>query len=196
MKRALTLLAVLALVGSTAWASVPDPDYCVVTPMDNMPTPRIIGVPDDAGVSAADLNIYVAAFGGIPIDDAYVEVIFSELCEDLCICDVAIFTGHTDVSGNLTLNGQFGGCCDQYPDAAVVIVAEGVGIRGVSYAVSPDYDGAAGNCATQLPDFIYFGNYYGETTGVVCADYTGDGGCTLPDFITFGAAWGGTCVPE
>jgi hypothetical protein len=44
MKRALILVALLALVG-TGWADVPDPDYCVVNPMDLMASPRMIGIP-------------------------------------------------------------------------------------------------------------------------------------------------------
>ena len=194
MKTALTLLAVLALMGSTAYASVPDPDYCSVTPMDDMDVARLIGVPDEMGVPSAQLNIFVAAFGGDAIDNAYVEVVLSGLCDGLCICDAAVLTGYT-VAGWLTIEGQFGGCCDLAPDAAVVVVAEGVGIRSAGYVVSPDYDGATGDCAVTLADFIYFGSNWGQVSGVTCADYSGDEACTLADFITFGAGWGKFCAP-
>jgi hypothetical protein len=173
MKRVLILLAMFALLGANAWASVPDPDYCNVHKLD----------------------IWVRAFGGDPIDNAYVEVIINGLCEGLCICDCAVFTDYSDVTGHAEIWVKMGGCCNTA--SAVIIEADGVDIRAADWFVSPDYDGAVGNCQVVLPDFIHFSNFYGQVGGVGCADYDGDGNCLLVgDFIIFGAAWGRVCVPE
>lgn len=193
MKRALTLLALLALVGTVS-ASVPDPDYCTVSPMDNMPVPRLIGIPAGTAQAGANLTVHVAAFGGDPIPDALVEVYINGQCDDLCLCTGVVLTGYTNAQGNVTINGRFGGCCTE--PSSCIVIAEGTNIRDCDVIVSPDYDGAAGNCATSGTDFVFFGQNWGVASGVVCADYTGDGACSGVDFVTFGAAWGLVCTPQ
>ena len=196
MRSVSTLLVIFACLCSIAWADVPDPDYCIVLPMDEMETPRMIGIPADTPVPAADLNIFIAAFGGEPIADAYVEVVFSWLCEDLCICEEAVFIGYTDENGYVQIHGQFGGCCEAAPDAAMIVIADGVGIRAASYIVSPDWDGLEGNCTVALDDFIVFGNAFAVGSGAPCTDYSGDGVCRLEDFIIFGGSWGAGCTGD
>ena len=196
MRVALLLLLVVPLLGSSTpgASSVPDPDYCTVLPMDQMDIPRIIGVPSEEGSSDATLHIWIRAFGGQEIEDAYVEVLFNGSCHgDLCICDAASFTGYTGGGGYIAINAQLGGCCREM--SAAIVLAEGVGIRMVDYVVSPDWDGASGNCRVELEDFIVFSAYFGQPSGVTCADYTGDEVCNLDDFIVFGRTWAATCVP-
>lgn len=194
MKRVLILLAMFALLGANAWASVPDPDYCNVFPMDDMVIAKVIGVPDEPDLDVHKMDIWVRAFGGDPIDNAFVEVILNGLCDGLCICDAAVFTDYTDATGHAEVWMKTGGCCNT--TSAVIVEAEGVDIRAADWHVSPDYNGAEGDCAVLLPDFIYFGNYWGQASGVDCADYDGNGDCMIGDFIIFGAAWGRACVPE
>jgi hypothetical protein len=193
MKKLLALLAMFVLLTNAAGANVPDPDYCSVYPMDGMQSPRVIGIPDEDGVADSELHIWVRAFGGDPIENAFVAVIFNGMCDGLCICDAAAFTGYTDAQGHVVIIGQFGGCCEEI--CAVMILAEGVAIRAADYVVSPDYDGSQGDCSVDLPDFIIFSQYLGQTSGVTCADYTGDGACMIDDFIIFGHAWARSCTP-
>ena len=192
MKKLLSAMVVLALVSGAAWASIPDPDYCSVMPGDAMAYPRILGIPATAGGSPYwDLDIHVAAFGGISLPNAYVEVIFDGSCEDLCSCTGLNLTGYTNATGNLSLTVKLGGCCNY--TAAAIIQAEGVGIRVYDYVVSPDLTSAlgGGDCNVALADFSTFGGAYGGGGG--CADFNGDNVTGVADFVVFGGGWTKNC---
>lgn len=196
MRIFLIALVGLALLSGATYASVPDPDMCSVIPPDNMAAPRLIGVPATTGQAAANLTVTIRASDGTAIGNAYVEVILNPTCNDpdpLCICTNAVFTGYTSPSGNLTLNMKYGGCCQDVSSA--IIMAEGTPIRAYDIVVSPDYNGANGNCYVQLADFVYFSGRYGQS-GVPCSNFSGDAteSCTLPDFVTFAAVYGKNCT--
>jgi hypothetical protein len=196
MRIFLIALVGLALLSGAAYASVPDPDMCSVTPPDNMSAQRLIGVPYTSGSAAANLDIYIRSSDGAPISNAYVEVILNPSCNDpdpLCVCNNGVFTGYTSVTGYLRLNMKFGGCCRDLSSA--IIKAEDTPIRAYDIVVSPDYNGATGNCAVQLADFVYFSGNYGDC-GVPCSNFSGDAAecCNLPDFVTFASTYGRGCT--
>jgi hypothetical protein len=197
MRIFLITLVGLALLCGGAYASVPDPDLCTVLPGDNMPAPRMLGIPATTGVTAANLDITVRASDGTNISNALVEVVLLPACaigstSPLCVCSNIVLSGYTSTLGFVRLNMKFGGCCTQ--PSSCIILADGTPIRGYDKVVSPDYNGLEGNCAVQLSDFVYFANGYGQS-GAVCRNFSGDATetCGLPDFVTFAAAYGKSC---
>jgi hypothetical protein len=189
----------LALLCAPAHANpgTPDPDRCSVLPPDAMDSPRLLGVPAEGpgGAPVANLDIYVRMSDGTPVEDVLVEVVPATSCNDpdpLCICNDAGLTGYTDEQGYVRLNLKFGGCC-QDPYSAF-IYAGGFPIRAYSILVSPDYNGARGDCRVSLGDFVYLMGRYGQT-GVPCSNLDGDGedACTLPDFVEFAGAYARVC---
>ncbi len=192
MKKLLSAMVVLALVSGAAWASIPDPDYCTVQPGDAMAYPRILGVPATTGGSPYwDLNIHVAAFGGISLPNAYVEVIFDVSCEDLCSCTGLDLNGYTNASGNISFQVKLGGCCEA--TAAAIILADSVPIRQYEFVVSPDLTSplGGGDCNVALADFSTFGSHYGGGGG--CTDFNGDNLTGVGDLVVFGGGWGKNC---
>ena len=195
MKRLLSALVLLALAGSVASAGVPDPFNSSVLPPDGYAFPRVAGfLNEPAPHPFADLIITVRNFANVPIPSAYVEVVFSTLCEEICQCETFVMTGYTDPSGQVTINLAYGGCCYVEGGAAVAIYAEGAVIRAFEYAVAPDWNGAVGNCIMGLDDFTHFGTYWVSGEGG-CTDYDGNGDTSFIDFTMFGQAWTLGCTP-
>ncbi len=199
MKELLSALILLALVGSVAWATAPDPDACSVGPADVMGIPRVIGVLDQPTASSyADIDIYVRNIDGLPIPGAFVEVnletgagcVTPSNDPVICFCENTVFTGFTNAAGYVQINGGFGGCCLE-PGAAVII-ADGVPIREMVF-VSPDWNGEKGDCEMGLPDFTVFGTGWSTGAGG-CTDYDGDDTTAIGDFTVFGAAWTKFCT--
>ncbi len=203
MKRLLSALAMIALVGGVASASVPYANDCIVSPADGMLSPRINGVLDNPTPSGyADLTVTVKAAGGYPINNCYVEVVLNADClvpsgpfqgqPTYCMCDGVTLTGYTNASGQVTINLGYGGCCNM--GAAVNIKADGVLIRSFDWFVSPDFDGAKGDCVMGLEDFTVFGNAWpGASPG--CTDYDGNESTDVVDFTIFGGSWLQYCTP-
>ena len=54
--------------------------------------------------------------------------------------------------------------------------------------MSPDYDGAVGDCDTGTTDFVAFGTQ-GWFLQEPCFDTSGDGEVSISDFIAFGSIW-------
>jgi hypothetical protein len=199
MKRAILALAVLALFAAEAWASVPDPSMCSVTPWDDFTRSLGRGVPKTGGSALANVDVSVKAnIGGVPtpIDGAYVEVSWRENCT-ICICADATLSGYTNGIGNVTLNVGAGGCCQ---GGASVVVKAGddtvippalTVIRAYDYFASPD---ANATCTVTLGDFTAFGQMFNGTG--YCADYNGDGSVTLADFTYFGQSFNNSCTPS
>ena len=200
MKRLLSALVLLALAGGVASAGVPDAFNSSVLPSDAYVYPRVTGILDQRDGAPnphplADLYVTVRNFANVPIPNAYVEVVFSTLCDDpVCMCDGIILDGYTDPTGLVIINLGYGGCCYVEGGAAVAVYAEGVVVRAFEYAVSPDWDEVEGNCIMGLADFTVFGNYWVSGEGG-CTDYDGDGATALIDFTTFGQGWVQGCTP-
>ena len=189
MKRLLSAVVMLALIGGMAYASVPDPTYCEVTPLDGFEYQRMVVIGDDPAPSAlADITVVVKAYGGIPLDNRLVEITFNGDCDaTMCYCTGLTLSGYTDANGSISFNLAASGCCET--TTAGLIVADGLPIRGYDVIVSPDYDGATGNCNMETGDFIAFGaqGWAGQMT---CYDTSGDGVVDITDFIAFASAWG------
>lgn len=193
MKKLLSAIIMLALVSSVGWASVPDPDYCVVSPQDAMDCPRIVGIPDCNDPGDGHIQIYVRATGGIDIENCYVEIVFSPACEDtLCYCDCLDLTGYTDENGYIDFYFEMGGCCRG--TAAACILADGVPIRQYDFVVSPDHGAnPPGRCEVGLSDLQVFGAAYGST-GASCTDYDGNCETGLGDFSIMARVYGFYCT--
>jgi hypothetical protein len=194
MKKLLSAMVALALISGAAWASVPDPDYCVVNPGDSMAFPRILGIPAAAGGAPYwNLDITVRAYGGINLANVFVEVVFDGSCGDpLCTCTGLSLTGYTNASGFLRLLVRLGGCCEA--TAAAIILADAVPIRSYEFVVSPDLTSplGGGDCQVVLADFSAFGTGIGSGASG-CTDFTGDNTTNLGDFVVFGGGWGKSC---
>jgi hypothetical protein len=188
MKKLLSALIVLALATSVALASVPDPDECVVQPCDAMTCPRIVAVPDTDGSAFGDMTITVNGGPGLPLVGKTVEVWLNPACTNLFVCDELVLTDVTDANGQVFLNMNFGGCCDEV--ASVVIIADGVPIRQYDYVSSPDNNGLIGDGDVGLGDFITFGS----TWGAYCTDMDGSCGPNIADFVAFGNTFGNGCI--
>ncbi len=196
MKRLLSAVVMLALCSSVAYANVPDPTACEVTPLDGFLSQRMVVIGDEpAPVGMANISVLVAATGGVPLDNVFVEIFFAGECDaTLCYCDGLVLSGYTDVNGMIDFNMAAGGCCEV--TTAARIVADGLPIRGYDVVSSPDWNGAAGDCAMGTDDFIAFGSL-GWSGGQNCFDTTGDGTIDVTDFINFGNVWGTSqgCTP-
>ena len=198
MKKLLSALFLLALTAGVAAADTPDPAYCSVLPGDDLDNPRFLGIPyTDADIVYADINITIAAYGGIVIEGAEVELVFNESCDGLCFCaGYPTYTGLTDENGEITFNLKVGGCCDL--PAAMSVVASDIPIRGWIF-VSPDLGqpGEPGSdCAVDGADFTLFNNNYGLGTPYGwCADFDGDLDNDGGDFTYLNASWAKSCTP-
>jgi len=183
----------LALASSVAYANVPDPTACTVLPLDTFTNQRMVVIGDVPAPSAlADIDIFVAATGGIGLGNRYVEVFIAGECDaTMCYCDGLVLSGYTsdspDPVGYISFNLAASGCCEV--TTAGRIVADGLPIRGYDIIVSPDYNGATGDCNMFTDDFVAFGaqGWAGQHT---CYDTSGDGFVGVADFIAFGSAWG------
>ena len=190
MRSVLMALVALALLGLNAWASVPDPDYCSVGPLDSWTSPKLIGVPTDARAEG-DYTIHVAAYGGTPIANAEVYVEVNSACDGLCICDAWVNPVYTDVNGDCTIHVRFGGCCEMA--AAATVFADGTPIRSYPVMASPDWNGVTGDCQVLLGDFTQFATAFGSADP--CSDLAGgDGSVLLGDFTMFATYFGVTCT--
>lgn len=194
MPRTLVVLGAAVLWAIPSGASRTDPEACDVLPQDLMPCPRIVGIPTDGDDSPYnDIDITIRAYGGLPLPNVYVEIIFSGGCDDrLCYCDNLHLTGYTDQNGEISFNVTLGGCCE-LPVSAIV-QADALPIRAYDFVVSPDISSAtgSGDCQVSLVDFSLFGS--GFLIGAAgCTDLTGSCTTTLDDFIVFGSAWGASC---
>ena len=190
MKKLLSTLIVLALATSVAWASVPDPDECVVMPCDDMACPRIVAVPqdEDGGSAYADLTVTVMGGPGLPLVGKDVEVWLNPACTNLFYCSTLVLTGVTDANGDVSFNLTFGGCCEEV--ASVIITADGVPIRQYDFISSPDNNGGIGDGSVNLGDFITFGGTWGSE----CTDLDGSCGASIGDFVTFGGSFTKSCT--
>lgn len=199
MKKLLSAMIMLALVSSVGWASVPDPDYCEVNPQDGMLCPRLVAVPLCES-SFSHIDVYVRAFGGVNIDNAYVEILINGGCPEFCECDCLELTGYTDANGHVEFFVEMGGCCEM--DAAACILADGVPIRQYNMIASPDVGDTPlppneDMCLIQLVDFTAFGLNWGLPG---CFDFDGQENVSgfpcitdLPDFTLFGLVWSRGC---
>lgn len=186
-----------------AQSGYPDPERSVVSPLDSMAYPRFIGTSSEENDIFCRVTVTVNDEYGAPIAGAYVFIYSAEsCCEAICQCSNAVFDGYTNSSGTIDLYWKRNGCCN-YPDAGQVVAysptypSAGVVLRSVDMLVSPDFDGAAGNCQTEIEDWTFFGSQYGEGPGnpSICSDYNGDGRVGPGDLVVFGSAWGSVCPP-
>jgi hypothetical protein len=189
MKRLLSAVVMLALCSSVAYANVPDPTACEVTPLDGFQFQRMVVMADQPAPSnLADISVFVAATGGVALDNVFVEIFFAGECDaSMCYCDGLVLSGYTDANGMIDFNLAAGGCCEV--TTAARIVADGLPIRGYDVVVSADYNGASGDCAMGTDDFIAFGSLGWAAQGN-CYDTSGDGVINVTDFIGFGNVWG------
>ncbi len=192
-------IAILILCSVTvAWntsAIEPDPAQCTVLPCDEM---GVLGVPCmPHGNPLAGVTIFVATPEGIPIPDAFVEILFNhDVCQTggvpiLCICLEAVHSGYTDENGLIELGFCFGGCCLE-PEACT-IEANGIPIRSYDEVKSPDWNAERGDCGMGLPDFAIFGEGW-RTNATGCTDYDYDGETGILDFSMFGSSWPQYCT--
>ena len=199
MKKLLGAMIMLALVGSAAWAGVPDPSFCEVSPMDDFTAPRLIAIPMDGGSAYAGIDITVRStqFGSL-MANCLVQIVVDGHCDaDMCLdCTGVVFEGLTAGDGTISFNFTAGGCCE-YPTAAIIYAA-GVPIRTYGFIASPDLyggDPAGADCGTTLGEFATFGEAY-ATGAPGCTDYSGDGFTTLSDFAIFGEAYNQGCTTD
>jgi len=182
MKKLLSALFVLALCSSVAFATVPDPSKCSVTPAD-----ALLGVvlcPDSpAPINATIYTITVKNSAGNPIQNASVAIEFP-VPTNIKNCTTANNNGTTNTSGiaNITLRG---GGCQRTSGAvyAVLVKANGVVIRSYYNAKSPDYDGVGPNGLVNLQDLLAFRGAVG------CHDYNNDNAMNLSDTLIFAPAY-------
>ncbi len=193
MRSVLMALVALALLGLNAWASVPDADYCTVTPQDAWANPKLVGIPWAGALRAdGDITVHIAAFGGEPIANSEVLVVINPACGGVTNeCSAWVNPGYTDASGNLTMNLRYGGCCQM--GAAATIYADGTPIRSYTIITSPDWSGSASDAVVGLPDFSLLAASYGDVSP--CSDFVGgDNAVGLPDFSFFAGHYGDNCT--
>ncbi len=193
--RTLALSLLLCIVATAIAGAQPCPELCTVMPQDNMISPRIMGIPTEVPhLPVGMVEVCVRDSSNLPIPDCLVTVWVDPACDDiLCFCGFPM-SGRTDAQGCVMIQCRFGGCCwEDLPEAW--ITADEVLIRTGYWVVSPDFDGAVGDCRVMLPDFMTFSHGYQSHYGG-CTDYTGDNRTDLSDFIIFGSAWGSFCTPR
>lgn len=167
-----------------------DPDYCDVWPQDLMTSPRIVGIPTSgSNVGYAEIHIVIRNIGGMPLPNLHVELFVPPTCSGFCLCPQGV-EGYTNAQGEVTLVARLGSCC--HGPGAAVLLAEGQQFRSYEWLVSPDHDGAGGDCSVNLADFTYFSSALATSTAG-CADLTGDDVTGIGDFVVFGTAWGKAC---
>jgi len=184
MKKLLSALFVLALCSSVAFATVPDPSKCSVTPADALN--GVVTCPDSpAPITATIYTITVKNSAGNPIPNASVAIEFP-VPTNIKFCTTYVNTGTTNSSGvcNITLRG--GGCQRTSGTVyAALVKANGVVIRSYYNAKSPDYDGVGPNGLVNLQDLLAF-----RSPTVGCHDYNNDNSMNLSDTLIFAPAYG------
>jgi hypothetical protein len=190
MKRFVLALAALAICGTVAQADVPDPAFCSVVPSDALNGAYLVPQ-TGASIALSENLVTVANSAGDPISGSTVVFEFTALSD---LCPGGVFTGVTDVNGEVTITLSGGGCAHIIPSGAVV-KASGVTIRDYQNAKSSDYDGAAGSGLVDIADLIKFSNEFLGVDANECHDYGTDGGTGIEDAIPFGDAFlgGNTC---
>jgi hypothetical protein len=190
MKKVILALMGVALCGSVALADVPNPSFCSVSPGDALNGAYLVPQ-SGAFVSLSENLVFVANSAGDPIAGSTVVFEFTALNN---LCPSGVFTGVTDVNGEVTITLSGGGCAHMVVNGAVV-KASGVTIRDYQFAKSSDYDGASGNGTVELPDLIKFSNEFLGVDANECHDYTNDGNTGIEDLIPFSTAFlgGNTC---
>ncbi len=177
MKKLLSALFVLALCSSVAFATVPDPTKCSVTPADALN--GLVLAPDSpAPIPASVYTVTVRNADNNPIPNAAVEFLFGT---GIRICTTAQHTGTTNTLGQVVITLRGGGCATGA--GAATVKANGITIRPYVNAKSPDYDGAVGNGIVNLADFVNYG------AGNACHDYNNDGLVNLSDLVLFASAY-------
>lgn len=180
-------LTVAPIAAAPDTSVVPDPDYCSVVPCDEIA--GILTTPHSgAGPAAARFVVTVQPAQGVPLPNAFVEIIPADPTAHV-LCPQARLTGLTDANGRVEFDLAMGGCTLR-PNA-VRIRANGVIIRSYPRLVSPDYDGEADG-AVVLSDFTVFGTALVTGAGG-CTDYYNDGTTGVDDFTGFAACWGRSC---
>lgn len=187
MKKLLSALFALALCTTAAFATVPFPANCTVTPCDALN--GLIGCPDSPTVipqSVVTLTIRNQANNPIPA-----AAVNLDLADPLCICTTMVFNTTTNGVGVATMTMRFGGCLRGVADAAV-FRANGVIVRTYVNVKTPDWDGAAGTCAVNLADLIRF-----VPRTDLCFDFDNSGAVDLGDIIVFTAGYtpAHSCTP-
>ncbi len=201
MKRFALGFMLLAVIGVLRAGAI-DPAACQVLPWGEDGRPMGIPVRPEHS-SMVDVQVFVADSGGIPVPNAYVEIVLNAAClvqggphqgeSTFCICESAILTEYTNEDGWAFLNFAVGGCCEM--EAALVIKADGILIRTYEIVTSPDFDGVMGDCRMGLEDLTIFGNAWaGADPG--CTDYDGDDTTDIIDFTMFGSSWLEWCAPR
>ena len=191
------VLAVIGLVLTVgiANATVPDPDLCSVLPCDTYGVPAgsapgIFMYPDPVPGGLGEFVCNIRNADNDPIPDAFVQIIIG-VPGNHWQCPDIVLTGTTDANGDVTFNISAGGCT--IGAGAVTIQANGVDIRDYDNLKSADFSPVDG--ATELADFIEFGNQY-AVSAPGCTDFFNDGATELTDFVAFGEAWGRACTVD
>lgn len=173
MKKLLSALFVLALCSSVAFATVPDPANCSVSPGDAL-NGLVIAPNSPAPIPATVYTVTVRNANNDPIPNA--SVVF-EFGVDIVICTTAQHSGTADGNGVAVITLSGGGCGDG------VVKANGIQIRSYSNVKSPDFDGAAGNGLVNLSDLVFF------QSDDTCHDYDNDNDVDLADLVIFAGAY-------
>lgn len=185
MKKLLSALFVLALCSSVAFATVPDPSKCSVSPADNLN--GVVLCPDSPGAIAATIyTITVKNSSGAAIPNASVAVEFPAPT-NIRVCTTAVHTGTTNGSGISVITLKGGGCQRTTVGGTVyaaVVKANGVAIRSYYNSKSPDYDCVGPNGIVNLQDLLCYRNPV-----VGCHDYDNNGSMNLSDTLIFAPAY-------
>ena len=189
------LLCICPAVSVCRAGQTPYAEYCLVLPMDNH-DPCCGKIP---GVATEDPEYYWYLFQAYivdqywnPIPNCLVEVQVLFAGYEGCRCQIAQWDGRTNDFGYVKFPLLFGGY-GEAPAAGVVWADLTYPIRWYQWVVSPDFNGAGGDCDMSLDDFTHFGVCWG-TTDPSC-DYDGTCAVSLADFTLFGHAWGDHCSP-
>lgn len=198
MKKLLSALFLLALCSTIASATVPDPQYCTVSPIYGLVgTPArevvIVAPPYAAGTGhlpGTQYTIHVANASNLPIVGASVSISFHA---SIRVCPASLHTGVTDASGDVSIYMTAGGCLTNVAGACVV-TANGVEIRNIRGVRSVDN----GDHALSQPDgyvdtidlSIFGAEYKGVyTINPLCHDYDYSLACDTVDLTYFGEGY-------
>lgn len=112
MKKVLLSVVCIVLVQPLAFAEVPDPAFCEVQPADALNGG--VGCPQSPSPILASVNtVVVRNSAGNPLPGT--TVVFESGPTGLNACPSSVFTGVTDVNGEVTITLGFGGCIFQLP---------------------------------------------------------------------------------
>lgn len=198
MKRLIFVLCLLGLATTMAIADVPDESNSQ-TSLDNMNLPRLLLIPDHPSPATfGAFTVTVRNAAGLAINNCVVVIEIGGIVDNkVVLCQGAITTGNTNVSGVVTFNIPGGGC---YKGAgAFTIRANGIPIRSFTSVESPDYaafDNAGvpsrWSKSITAADFSAFGQAWQNGTGPAsCHDYDGSNAMNSSDFSIFGQVWNG-----